>query len=123
MGRQLGSAQQPYADEVIAMGVFFAQIVSLIAAVFIIIWTVKRLHDAGKRGWFAFFLLPPFTLFFMIYLFIARSKDEDNKWGKKTDHLSIFGIKAHGAWRIIAIIFCVLLILWLWLMFYVSLIS
>lgn len=108
-GISLGRAQSDSDFTQGVMGV--ARILSLVLTVIFIRFTIRRLHDANRSGWFSFFLLPPATLFFLIYLFTAKGSDE-NKWGNSTTKLRIFGIRAKG-WRIagivlVAILFCYL---------------
>lgn len=88
-----------------------ARIVALVLVGIFIRFTVSRLHDAGRSGWFSFLLIPPATLFFLIYLFFAE-KTETNKWGEPTSELQIFGIRAKG-WRIVGIVLVAVLLLYL----------
>jgi uncharacterized membrane protein YhaH (DUF805 family) len=88
-----------------------ARIAALILVGIYIRFTVRRLHDAGKSGWLSFLLIPPATLFFLIYLFSAH-KPEPNKWGEHTSALQIFGIRAKG-WRIIGIALIAMIMLYL----------
>lgn len=88
-----------------------ARILVLVLVVIYIRFTVSRLHGAGKSGCFSFLLIPPATLFFLIYLFFAQ-KPETNKWGEPTSELWIFGIHANG-WRIIGIVLVAILMLYL----------
>lgn len=88
-----------------------ARISALILVVFYIRFTIRRLHDAGKSGWFSFLLLPPATLFFLIYLFLAH-KSQPNKWGEPASALRIFGIRAKG-WRIAGIVPIAIFLLYL----------
>jgi len=73
----------------------FAMLVALALAVPIVYWTIQRLHDANKTGWFALALVPPFTIFLLAYTLAASSTGENTA-------LSFFGIRLKGAWRIIA---------------------
>ncbi|HXR50144.1 MAG TPA: DUF805 domain-containing protein [Verrucomicrobiae bacterium] len=88
-----------------------ARLVALVLAGIYIRFTVRRLHDAGRSGWFSFLLIPPATLFCLIYLVIAQ-KAESNKWGNPTSELRIFGIHARG-WRIAGIIIVAILLVYL----------
>lgn len=108
-GISLGNA---HSDSDFTQGMMgIARIITLILVGFYIFLTVRRLHDVNRRGWFGFLLIPPFTVFFLIYLMIA-SKSESNRWGDSTSTLRMFGIRAKG-WRIagiipIAVLFCYL---------------
>lgn len=88
-----------------------ARIVALVLVGIFIRFTVRRLHDAGRSGWYSFLLIPPATLFFLIYLFFAQTP-ETNKWGEPTSELRIFGIRAIG-WRIIGVVLVAILMLYL----------
>lgn len=88
-----------------------ARIVSLVLVGIFIRFTVRRLHDAGRSGWLSFLLIPPATLFFLIYLFTAQHA-EPNKWGEPTSELRMFGIRAKG-WRIAVITLLTLFMLYL----------
>lgn len=98
-GRTLES--QP--DEFMQSFSGIARIVALILGVFIVVWTIKRLHDLGRNGWFALLLLPPLTIFLLVYALFAPSKDE-NRWGASSQQWSFFGIRLKGTWRIITAI-------------------
>lgn len=100
LGISLGRAQSDSDFTQGIMGV--ARILSLILTVIFIRFTIRRLHDANRSGWFSFFLLPPATLFFLIYLFIATGSEE-NKWGRSVAELRVFGIRAKG-WAIIGVV-------------------
>jgi uncharacterized membrane protein YhaH (DUF805 family) len=88
-----------------------ARIVALLLVGIYIRFTVRRLHDAGRSGWFSFFLIPPATLFFLVYLFSAQ-ESETIKWGAPVSELRVFGIKANG-WRIVGIILIAIFMLYL----------
>lgn len=88
-------------DEFMLSFVGIARIVALSLAVFIVLWTVKRLHDLGRSGWFAFLLVPPFMIFLLVYLLVLPSKAE-NKWGAPSRQWSFFGIKLKGVGRVFA---------------------
>ncbi len=92
---------------------FIAQLISMILAVTVIVWTIRRLHDIGRQGWFSFFLVPPFTIFFLIYLLLAPHQEVENKWGKHSKTLRIFGIEAKNTWSLIGIMILVLLMTFL----------
>lgn len=91
LGRTAGNS-----DELIA-GV--ARILTLTLLVFIIVWTVRRLQNAGKSGWWTFALIPPATIFLLAYCFFAPSSEEQSSKG-----VSIYGITAKGFWRIASIV-------------------
>ncbi len=99
--------------------VAIAQILSMILAVVIVVWTVRRLHDLGKKGWFALFLIPPFTILLWAYLLIGTyDKSSNNRWGVHSELLRLFGIKAKGAWRLLAIMGIFLVMTYLWVILY-----
>lgn len=108
-GISLGNA---HSDSEFTQGMMgIARLITLVLVGFYIFLTIRRLHDINLRGWFSFLLVPPFTLFFLIYLFSA-AKNEANRWGESVAELRMFGIHAKG-WRIagiapIAILFCYL---------------
>lgn len=92
--------------------IFIAQIISLLLVIPLVVWTVRRLHDLGKSGWFSLFLIPPGTIFLLIYLFVASyDKNENNKWGEHSEGLRLFGIEAKNLWRFILIILVVFFML------------
>lgn len=109
IGISLGNAR-PNSDFTQGM-MGIAQLVTLVLACIYIRFTVRRLHDAGRSGWFSFLLIPPATLFFLIYLFFAQ-KPEPNKWGSPVSELKMFGICAKG-WRIAGIVIVAILMLYL----------
>lgn len=88
-----------------------ARVVALVLTAIYIRFVIRRLHDAGRRGWFSFFLIPPATLFFLIYLFSAHNA-EPNKWGEPVSELRMFGIRAQG-WRIAGIALIAIFMLYL----------
>lgn len=99
LGANLGNAYTGTPNE--EMGVVaFARTTSLVLVVFIILWTIRRLHDANRSGWWSLFLLPPATLFFLLYVILAPGTSEKNKWGDEPNQTRIFGIKIKGAARI-----------------------
>lgn len=100
-----------------------AQIVAMILMVVIAVWTVRRLHDIGRSGWFSLLLIPPATLFFLIYTLITPSKDEGNKWGDKSTQVRVFGIKTNGVLKVIAITLIALVLSFISLVFYSVLIE
>lgn len=108
-GISLGNA---HSDSEFTQGMMgIARLITLVLVGFYIFLTIRRLHDVNHRGWFSFLLVPPFTLFCLIYLFSA-SKSDANRWGESVAELRMFGIRAKG-WRIagivpIAILFCYL---------------
>jgi uncharacterized membrane protein YhaH (DUF805 family) len=91
LGRTVGNS-----DEFIA-GI--AQIISLILLVFIIIWTIRRLRNAGRSRWWTFALIPPATIILLAYCFFASSSEEH-----KSKIISFYGITAKGFWRIASIV-------------------
>lgn len=95
----------------------FPKLTSFILAIFIVVWTIRRLHDASKSGWWSLLLLPPATLFFLIYAAATPSKSEENEWGQSTEKLSIFGIRARGGWRITGITLLALFLTYLGLLY------
>jgi uncharacterized membrane protein YhaH (DUF805 family) len=98
---------------------FIAQVISIALAAIVVVWTVRRLHDIGKTGWFSFLLIPPFTVFLWAYLLIANyDKNENNKWGNHSEKLRLFGIEATNLWRLFAIMTIVLLMTFLGFIFY-----
>ncbi len=95
-GRALGNANTD--SEFTSGMITVAQLFTLILLIPYIGFTIKRLHDANRSGWFSFALIPPFTIFLWVYLLIAGDKDT-NKWGKPSSELVIFGLRVRG-WRI-----------------------
>lgn len=92
----------------------FARVTSLFLAALVVIWTVKRLHDANKSGWWSLLLLPPATLFFLIYLFFLSGSKEANRWGNPDKGILIYGIRfrgfIRGVWIVLVSIFMIYLI-------------
>jgi len=112
-GIALGNA---HSDSEFTQGVAgIARIVTLVLVILYIRFTVRRLHDANRSGWFSFFLIPPFTLPLLIYLLVA-AKGTPNKWGEPTKGLTMFGIRAKG-WRIVGIIPIALFMIYLSVLF------
>ena len=109
MGIWLGNA---HSDSDFTQGMMgIARIVALVLVGIYIRFTVRRLHDAGRSGWFTFFLLPPATLFFLIYLFTAQHI-APNRWGEPTSELRMFGVRAKG-WRIVGIVLIAIVLFYL----------
>lgn len=100
-----------------------ARIVALALMVVVVIWSIRRLHDIGRSGWFSLLLIPPATLFFVIYTLVASAKNEDNKWGVASTQVRVFGIKAKGVIRISSIVLLALLTSFISLVFYSVLIG
>ncbi len=91
----------------------FARATSIVLVVFIILWSVRRLHDGNKSGWRALFLLPPATLFFLIYLWILPSTKGENRWGEESRISRIYGIRFKGGSRIAGIVSVTLFMIYL----------
>ena len=100
-----------------------ARMVALALMVVVVVWTTRRLHDAGRSGWFSLLLIPPATLFFLIYALVAPAKNEDNKWGEASTQVRVFGIKAKGVLRITGIVFIAIFASFVSLVFYSVLIG
>ena len=109
LGISLGNSQSESEFTQGIMGI--ARIITLVLTVIYIRFTYRRLHDTNRSGWFSFGLIPPFTLFLLVYLFTA-SKPEANKWGEPTSGLTMFGIRAKG-WRIVGIVLIAIFFLYL----------
>ncbi len=107
-----GRTQGNQTDEFMQSFSGFARLIALTLGVLIAVWTVRRLHDLGRSGWYAFFLIPPFTAFLLAYVLFIPNKDE-NKWGVASRHWSLFGIKLKGAWRLIAAALVAVIMLYL----------
>jgi uncharacterized membrane protein YhaH (DUF805 family) len=91
LGNLLGNS-----DELIAG---FARVASLVLLIFVIIWTIRRLRNAGKSAWWTFALIPPATILLLIYNFFAPSSKEYPRSG-----FYMYGIRAKGFWRILLIV-------------------
>lgn len=89
-----------------------ARIFSLILLVFVIVWTVRRLRNAGKSSWWALALIPPATIFLIIYGLFAPSSSEHTE-----RHLHMYGIRAKGFWRIAIITLISIFLLYLVLLY------
>lgn len=100
-----------------------ARIVALTLMVVVVVWSIRRLHDIGRSGWFSLLLIPPATLFFVIYALVAPAKNENNKWGDETTQVRVFGIKAKGVFRITSIVLTALLTSFISIVFYSVLIG
>lgn len=82
-------------DEMIA-GI--AKIAALILVVYLAIWSARRLRNAGKSAWWTLALIPPATIFLLLYNFFAPSSRENTDTS-----LYMYGIRAKGFWRIAGI--------------------
>lgn len=91
--------------------IVIAQMISLVLVTLFVIVTIHRLHDANRRGWYSFALIPPFTIFLLCYLLVATD-EKANKWGDHPEGLTMFGIKAKG-WRFIPIVLIAIFMLYL----------
>ena len=58
------------------VGLFY--ILTLIPSICVL---VRRLHDAGFLGWFAFISLVPYVGGIVLLVMTLRGSDGDNKWG------------------------------------------
>lgn len=77
----------------------FAKLASLVLAVFVIIWSIRRLRNAGKSGWWSLALIPPVTIFLIGYSAITPRLKEYSDRG-----LYMYGIQSKGFWRIALIV-------------------
>ncbi|MFC4428042.1 DUF805 domain-containing protein [Deinococcus navajonensis] len=53
--------------------------------------TVRRLHDAGRSGWYILGLLVPIYGFFVLSMLIQRGEPVANKWGPPPDEAPLQG--------------------------------
>lgn len=74
-------------------------ITSIVLLIFTIIWSIRRLRNAGRSAWWAFALIPPATILLLIYNFFAPSSKEYPSSG-----FYMYGIRAKGFWRILLIV-------------------
>jgi len=74
-------------------------ITSVILLIFTIIWSIRRLRNAGRSAWWTFALIPPATILLLIYNFFAPSSKEYPSSG-----FYMYGIRARGFWRILLIV-------------------
>ncbi len=95
----------------------FAQLVTYVLLIPVIVWTVKRLHDLNKSGWFSLLIIPPFAILLLPYLLFTPGMKDENKWGEPNKQLSFFGIRLKGLWRIISAALVGLLLLYFMLLF------
>lgn len=104
LGISVGRVPSTEAHTTGEMGlIFIIQSISLLLIIPLAVWSVRRLHDIGKSGWFALFLIPPATIFLLIYLCAAGyDKSENSKWGEHSEKLRLFGIEITNVWRSIA---------------------
>ena len=86
----------------------FAKLTSLALAVFVIIWSIRRLRNVGKSGWWSLALIPPATIFLLAYSAITPSIKEYSD-----SDLYLYGIRAKGFWRISLIVAISLLLVYL----------
>jgi uncharacterized membrane protein YhaH (DUF805 family) len=112
LGANLGNAFNGTPNEELGV-VAFARLTSLVIAVFIVLWTIKRLHDANKSGWWSLLLLPPATLFFLVYVLLVPGTSNKNRWGDTSNESRVFGIKAIGIGRIASITLLVMFMFYL----------
>lgn len=100
LGRAVGNS-----DEFINV---IAQFITLTLLVFLIIWIICRLRNTGRSAWWTFALIPPATIFLLVYcLFAPSSKDQTDK------SLYPYGIRAKGFWRILLIVLISIFLLYL----------
>jgi uncharacterized membrane protein YhaH (DUF805 family) len=83
-------------DELVAG---FAKLTSLVLLVLAVVWSVRRLRNAGKSGWWSFAIIPPATILLLGYNFFATSSKENTDTA-----LYVYGIRAKGFWRLSCII-------------------
>ncbi|MFC3903328.1 Uncharacterized membrane protein YhaH, DUF805 family [Acinetobacter marinus] len=72
---------EPSAGMMIGFGI--AYIIILIAyLVYTFIFAIRRLHDCDQTGWLSLLLLVPLvSLFFLLYICIAKGTDGTNRYG------------------------------------------
>jgi uncharacterized membrane protein YhaH (DUF805 family) len=90
----------------------FAKIISLVLAVFVVIWSIRRLRNIGKSGWWSLALIPPATIFLVIYSAITPGHKEYSDGG-----LYMYGIRAKGFWKIAFIVVVTIFLLYLTVLF------
>lgn len=83
---------------------------TLVLLPFLTLWTIRRLRNAGQSSWWAIALIPPFTVFLLIFTFFAPTRGEENP------HVFMYGIQAKG-WRLLPIILITLFLVWLVIVF------
>ena len=91
-------------------------ITSVVLLILIIIWSIRRLRNSGRSAWWAFTLIPPATIFLLVYSFFAPSSKDYPSAG-----LHMYGIRTKGFWRILAIVLISLLLAYLIMLFTVFL--
>jgi uncharacterized membrane protein YhaH (DUF805 family) len=42
---------------------------------------IRRLHDAGKSGWFYLWMLLPIAGYIIVLIQLLKDSSEDNQWG------------------------------------------
>ena len=59
----------------------FAWIWSLVILVPTLALLVRRLHDAGKSGWFYLWMFLPLAGYIIVLIQLLKDSDDDNQWG------------------------------------------
>ncbi len=90
-----------------------AVISGIVCYILAFVWSVRRLHDLGRRGWWSILFLPPFTILFVPYLCLTSGESESNRYGDATKGIRMFGIRAKGGWRITGIVLIALFVVYL----------
>ena len=50
---------------------------------------IRRLHDVGKSGWNYLWIFTYIGIFYLLYLFVQPSQQQDNEWGFPPEHTII----------------------------------
>lgn len=89
----------------------FGVIGSLILLPMLIIFTIRRLRNSGHSAWWTIALIPPFTIFLLLFNFFAPT---DEKHGNKGVY--IYGLQPRG-WKLLPIVLISLFLIYLILLF------
>lgn len=89
----------------------FGVLGTLVLLPFLIIWTARRLRNSGHSAWWALGLIPPFTIFLLLFAIFAPEKSDSTE-----KSLYIYGVRAKG-WRILPIVLITLFLAYMMILF------
>lgn len=85
-----------------------ARLTSLVLLVLFVVWSIRRLRNAGRSAWWSFAVIPPATIILLGYSLFAPSSKEHTDTG-----LYMYGIRAKGIWRISLIVLISIFLIYL----------
>lgn len=84
---------------------------TLILLPFLVLWVMRRLRNSGHSSWWAIALIPPATIFLILFTLFAPSQEK-----YESKEVYVYGVRAKG-WRLLPIILISLFLLYLILLF------